>query len=71
MSHPKAPPPSEEQLRMEAFYKMRLGLRGEWVPWSRDKHGNYIAPYAADAWAAWQAAQVGLRGQQDGKHADR
>jgi hypothetical protein len=58
MTHKDAPPLIEEQGAMEAFYTMRLGLRGVTVAWGRDKRGAYLAEYARDAWAAWQAAQL-------------
>jgi hypothetical protein len=52
MSAKDAPPETEEQARMIAFYK----ARGSDCGWGRDKHGNFLASYARDAWAAWQAA---------------
>jgi hypothetical protein len=53
MSHKDAPPETAEQRRMAAFYT----ARGVSCGWGRDKGGGYLAPYARDAWAAWQEAR--------------
>jgi hypothetical protein len=53
MSHKDAPPETAEQRRMALFYT----ARGVSCGWGRDKGGGYLAPYARDAWAAWQEAK--------------
>jgi len=60
MSHKDAKPKTDEQLRMEAFYTAVLADQGRTVGWGFDKHSQYLASYAKDAWAAWQAAQASL-----------
>lgn len=57
MSHRDAPPLSPEQVRMESFYRARFAAQGVTVGWGRAKDGSYLASYARDAWAAWQAAR--------------
>ena len=58
MSHKDAPPLTPDQECMEAWYQARLTAQGATCGWGRDKHGNYLAMYARDAWAAWQAAKA-------------
>ena len=53
MSHKDAPPETAEQRRMREFYTSR----GVQCGWGFTKSGSYHAPFANDAWAAWQAAQ--------------
>jgi hypothetical protein len=53
MSHKDAPPETPEQVRCREFY----ASRGVEVGWGRDKDGRYFAPFASNAWAAWQEAQ--------------
>lgn len=42
---------------MESFYRARFAAQGVTVGWGRAKDGSYLASYARDAWAAWQAAR--------------
>jgi len=53
MSHKDAPPETPEQVRMREFYRARGVVAG----WGRAKDGSYLAPFARNAWAAWQEAQ--------------
>jgi hypothetical protein len=57
VSHKDAPPLTDEQARMEAWYRTQLATRAAAVGFGRDRDGNYFADYARDAWAAWQEAQ--------------
>jgi hypothetical protein len=61
MSHKDAPPLTDEQARMEAFYRARLARRGVTVGWGRAKDGSYLSEYARDAWAAWNEAKTSPR----------
>ena len=53
MSHKDAPPETPEQIRMREFYQSR----GVQCGWGFTKDGRYHAPFANDAWAAWQEAR--------------
>ncbi len=60
MSHRDAPPPTEDQLALEAFWKVRKGTT--FCGFGRDKDGRYFAEFARDALAAWQASAAIARG---------
>lgn len=62
MSHKDAPPETPEQRRMREFYT----ARGVNVGWGRGRSGAYLAPFAANAWAAWQEAQQGTQYEEVG-----
>ena len=52
-----------EQKRMESFYDKYRGSKEFrfFMKWDKDEDGEYEAPFARMAWAAWQAAQYGQR----------
>jgi hypothetical protein len=58
VSHKDAPPATAVQIAVEAFYTNLLKPQGVTVGWGRDKHGKFLASYARDAQAAWEAAQA-------------
>lgn len=55
MSHKDAKPLSEAQKRFEDWWVAYKGPG--FVGFGRDKHSEYLAEFAKDAWAAWQAAE--------------
>jgi hypothetical protein len=58
VSHKDAPPATAVQIAVETFYTNLLKPQGVTVGWGRDKHGKFLASYARDAQAAWEAAQA-------------
>lgn len=62
MSHKNAPPSTEDQVALEAFWKARKGTT--FCGFGRDENGQYFAEFARDALAAWRAASV-FRAAQD------
>jgi hypothetical protein len=58
VSHKDAPPATAVQIAVEAFYTNLLKPQGVTVGWGRDKHGKFLASYARNAQAAWEAAQA-------------
>jgi len=61
MSHKNAPPPTEDQVALEAFWKARKGTT--FCGFGRDANGQYFAEFARDALAAWQAASAAKTAQ--------
>lgn len=56
MSHKNAPPETDVQRAVREFYSERMAQRGQTIAWGRDKQGRFLAEFARDAEAAWQAA---------------
>ena len=55
MSHRDAPPLTDEQRRMEAWYHANAPANS--ISFGRMADGTYLAEWSRLAWKAWQAAQ--------------
>lgn len=55
MSHKEAPPLTDEQRRMMAFYDSTNV--GHAIGWGVDKNGQFLGTFARNAWAAWNEAK--------------
>lgn len=67
MTHKEAPPETDVQAACRTWWTTRMGATA--VGWGREKAGGFLAAFARDAQAAWQAAREQATTEARSEHA--